>query len=227
MRNNTIPLFFWLVVPIALILAQIGLELSFTRDQLAPMHSEGGPHETLQSLYIGAAFFMALWMLFKIDWKTQKEIGAVVLLAALGSFYISGEEISWGQHILNWDTPEYWAAVNDQNETNLHNTSSWLDQKPRLVLFIGIVAAGLLVPALRRWKPSLLPARFAPFYPSDTLAVTALGVLLPYLVQEIAEHFLHGGVFARESEVQEVYMYYFVALYLWDLYKREIFKVKL
>lgn len=225
MKNQTIPLFFWLIIPVALILAQIGLELSFTREQLAPMHSEGGPHETLQSLYIGAAFFMALWMLFKIDWKTQKEIGLVVLLAALGSFYIFGEEISWGQHILNWDTPEYWAAVNDQNETNLHNTSSWLDQKPRLLLFIGIVAAGLLVPALRRWKQSWLPARFAAFYPSDILAVTALGVLGPYVVQEIAEHFFHGGVFARESEVQEVYMYYFVALYLWDLYKREISKV--
>lgn len=224
MRHHTIPLFFWLIIPIALILAQIGLELSFTREQLAPMHSEGGPHETLQSLYIGAAFFMALWMLFKIDWKTQKEIGLVVLLAALGSFYISGEEISWGQHILNWDTPEYWSAVNDQNETNLHNTSSWLDQKPRLLLFIGIVAAGLLVPALRRCKPSLLPARFTAFYPSDILAVTALGVAVPYAVQEIAEHFFQGGVFARVSEVQEVYMYYFVALYLWDLYKREISK---
>lgn len=226
MKNHTIPLFFWLIVPILLILAQIGLELNFTREQLAPMHSEGGPHETLQSLYIGAAFFMALFMLFRTNWKTQKEIGVVVLLAALGSFYIFGEEISWGQHILNWDTPEYWSAVNDQNETNLHNTSSWLDQKPRLLLFIGIVAAGLVVPALRRWRPDVLPVRFAVLYPSDILSVTALGVLLPYTVQEIAEHFFHGGVFARVSEVQEVYMYYFVALYLWDLYKREISKVK-
>lgn len=225
MRNQTIPLFFWLIVPIALILAQIGLELSFTREELAPMHSENGPHELLQSLYIGFAFLLAVFMLFKIDWKTQKEIGLVVLLAALGSFYISGEEISWGQHVLNWDTPAYWSNINDQNETNLHNTSSWLDQKPRILLFVGIVAAGLLVPLLRRFRPSALPARFTAFYPSDTLSVTALGVLLPYTIQEIAESFIYGGVFARESEVQEVYMYYFVALYLWDLYKREISKV--
>ena len=225
MRNQTIPLFFWLIVPILLILAQVGLELSFTREQLGPMHSENGPHELLQSLYIGFAFFLALWLLFKVDWKTQKEIGVVVAIAALGSFYISGEEISWGQHVLNWSTPEYWSNVNDQNETNLHNTSSWLDQKPRLLLFIGIVAAGLLVPALRRWKPAVLPPRFSAFYPSAILSVTALGVLLPYTLEEVAEHFFDGSLFARVSEVQEVYMYYFVALYLWDLYKREIYKV--
>jgi hypothetical protein len=224
MRNKTLPLFFWLVVPIAIILGQIALELGFTRAELAPMHSENGPHELLQSVYITFAFFLAVWLLFKVDWKTQRDIGVVVLVAALGSFYVAGEEISWGQHILNWSTPEYWAAINDQNETNLHNTSSWLDQKPRILLFVGICGAGLLVPALRRWKPAWLPARFTPLYPSDTLSVTALGVLLPYTVQEIAEHFYNGGVFARVSEVQELYMYYFVALYLWDLYKREISK---
>jgi hypothetical protein len=225
MKNQTIPLFFWLIVPIILILAQGVLEASFSREQLAPMHSENGPHELLQSLYIGFAFFLGLWILTKIDWKTQKEIGAVVVIAALGSLYISSEEISWGQHVLNWSTPDYWSNINDQNETNLHNTSSWLDQKPRLLLFGGIVAAGLLVPLLRRFKAEWLPTRFAAFYPSDVLAVTALGVLLPYATQEIAEHFFEGGVFARVSEVQEVYMYYFVALYLWDLYKREIYKV--
>ncbi len=224
MKNQTIPLFFWLIVPVVLILAQIGLELSFAREQLAPMHSENGPHELLQSLYIGYAFFLALFMLCKIDWKTQKEIGIVVTIAALGSFYISGEEISWGQHVLNWDTPAYWSNINDQNETNLHNTSSWLDQKPRILLFVGVVVAGLLIPLLRRFKPSLLPARFAVFYPSGTLSVTALGVLLPYMVQEITEAFIKGGVFTRVSEVQEIYMYYFIALYLWDLYKREIYK---
>lgn len=224
MRNQTIPLFFWLIVPILLILAQIGLELSFTRAELAPMHSENGPHELLQSVFIGYALLLAVWMLFRVDWKNHKEIGFVVAIAALGSFYISVEEVSWGQHILNWNTPAYWAKINDQDETNLHNTSHWLDQKPRILLFIGIIVGGLLVPLLRRFRPSMLPARFAQFYPSDTLFVTALGVVVPYTIQQIAEEFVHGGVMTRVSEVQELYMYYFVALYLWDLYKREIYK---
>ena len=217
MKSASISPFWWLYIPIALILGQIALELSFDRATLAPMHSEGGPHEILQSLYIGAALVIALMLLPKIDWPRQKMVGAAVALAAFGSFYISGEEISWGQHLLNWDTPEYWSAVNDQNETNLHNTSAWLDQKPRLLLFIGIMIAGFIVPALRRWRPAALPVRFADLYPSNIVIPAALGVTVPYLVQEIAEHFLHGGVFTRVSELQELYMYYFVALYLVDL----------
>lgn len=222
LRTSTIHPFFWLVVPLLFILGQIGIELFVPDARLPSLHSEGGPHETLQSIVLLIAFLIALCALWRIDWATQKPQGLWFALAAVCIFYVSGEEISWGQHIVNWDTPSYWANFNDQNETNLHNTSAWLDQKPRLILFIGIVAGGLLVPALRRWKPYALPARFAEIYPSNILVVPALGVALPYLVQEIAEHFIHAGVFTRVSELQELYMYYFVMLYLWDLKIRAI-----
>lgn len=221
MKSQNIHFFWWLLVPIFLILGQIGLELSIDdRELLARMHSEGGPQETLQELFIGMALLLALWMLVRLDWANQKLAGGVIALAALGSFYILGEEISWGQHKLGWSTPEFWGALNDQNETNLHNTSSWFDQKPRLLLFIGIVVAGLVIPALRRWKPSALPTRFSLFYPSTILCVTALGVLLPYTAQEIAEHAFDSKIFTRVSEVQEAYIYYFIFLYLLDLRTR-------
>ena len=32
-----------------------------------------------------------------------------------------GEEISWGQRIFDWETPEYFLANNKQEETGLHN----------------------------------------------------------------------------------------------------------
>lgn len=221
MKSQNIHFFWWLLIPIALIGGQIALELSIhDKIFLARLHSEGGPQETLQELFIGMALLLALWMLVRLDWGSQKLAGAVIALAALGSFYILGEEISWGQHKLGWSTPEFWGALNDQNETNLHNTSSWFDQKPRLLLFIGIVIAGLIVPALRRWKPSTLPARFTLFYPANVLCVTALGVLLPYTAQEIAEHVFDSKIFTRVSEVQEVYIYYFIFLYLLDLRTR-------
>lgn len=223
--SSTIHPFFWLVIPVLLIIGQIGIELFLPYQYMVPIHSEGGVHETLQSIVLMLALLLAVATLFRIDWKRQKFLGGVFLLAAICCFYVSGEEISWGQQILNWHTPEYWARINDQNETNLHNTSAWLDQKPRLLLFIGIVMAGLVIPALRRWAPARLPEKFKALYPSDTLAVTALGVLLPYTAQEIAEHFFDSRLFERVSEVQELYMYYFVLLYLVDLRKREIFKV--
>ena len=39
----------------------------------------------------------------------------------LAAILIAGEEMSWGQWIFRWSTPESLAAVNLQNETNLHN----------------------------------------------------------------------------------------------------------
>lgn len=216
---STLPVFLWGVIPVLIIVAQILIELFVPNEYMTPMHTEGGPHETLQFLFIGLCVPLAATMLFSLKHAFLKFwIGA----AMLGCIYIAGEEVSWGQHIFGWVTPEFWSGVNDQNETNLHNTSSWLDQKPRLLLFLGAVVAGIVVPALRRWKPSWLPARFSALYPSDILFVAALGVLLPYSIHEIAEHILDSGVFYRVSEVQELYLYYFILLYLLDFKKRII-----
>lgn len=221
-QHSTISRFFWLWVPILFLVMQIGIEIFVTDEDLkGGLHSEWGPHETLQSIFITGAFLVAMFTLPKINWQTQKLLGIWFALAGLCCFYVAGEEISWGQHILNWQTPAYWSGVNDQNETNLHNTSAWLDQKPRLILFIGIIIGGLVIPALRRWKPSALPKKFEQFYPADILVVTALGVTLPYLAEEIKEHLSQGRLFKRTSELQELYMYYFVLLYLINLRFRE------
>ncbi|MGH8531847.1 MAG: hypothetical protein ACREV1_03740, partial [Gammaproteobacteria bacterium] len=48
-----------------------------------------------------------------------------VPLIALACFYFAGEELSWGQHLFGWATPEYLNRINDQGETNIHNISSW------------------------------------------------------------------------------------------------------
>ena len=62
--------------------------------------------------------FMILWIL---SWS-------------LACIYFAGEEASWGQWYFNWKTPDFMAGINDQGETNLHNMSSWLDQKPRTLV---------------------------------------------------------------------------------------------
>lgn len=42
-------------------------------------------------------------------------------LGVLVCFFGAGEEISWGQRIFDIPTPESIAAINDQNELNIHN----------------------------------------------------------------------------------------------------------
>jgi hypothetical protein len=50
----------------------------------------------------------------------------ILLLAALMFFFVAGEEISWGQRIFGWVTPEIWQKINVQQETNLHNVNKHL-----------------------------------------------------------------------------------------------------
>lgn len=206
----------WLGIPFALIAMMIGFELTLTGADLNAMYSENGPLELIQFAFVVLAAILAARLVFEAKDKLIK-LWALALFA--GSFYIAGEEVSWGQWILGWGTPEFWAIFNDQNETNLHNTSAWFDQKPRLILFIGMVVGGLIIPALRRWKPDVLPQRFADFYPGDYMAITTIGVLFPYTIQKIGEGFFGISFFERVSEIQEAYIYFFIFLYVYGLRK--------
>src|SRR6185503_10252542 len=49
----------------------------------------------------------------------------IYLGLALLFFFGAGEEISWGQRILGFATPETLSHINRQEEFNLHNLSAW------------------------------------------------------------------------------------------------------
>ena len=40
---------------------------------------------------------------------------------AVGAWFVAFEEISWGQRLFGWGTPEVFEAYNSEGETNLHN----------------------------------------------------------------------------------------------------------
>lgn len=224
-KTVSLDILWWLWIPVLALVAQILIECFAPHNTLDILHSETGPHELFQFVIIFIALLISLRGLMGIHWQTQKWLGAWFALAGLCCFYVAGEEISWGQHTFDWATSDYWLEVNDQGETNLHNTSSWLDQKPRLILELGIYVGGIILPLLARFKPAWLPARFAIIYPSPQLFVTALLVLGPKMVDVAGEVFIGHPIFTRVSEVQEIYMFYFVALYLWVLKDTNISKV--
>lgn len=211
---------YWLWIPVIAMVIQIILELSVSSNILSRLHSENGPHEILQALFAAAGFSVALFAII------SRKVKGVLLniwfgLAALGCLYVTGEELSWGQQILDWTTPDFWAQVNDQQETNLHNTSSWLDQKPRLILLVGIVFGTLVYPVLKIKNIFRLPDNLDFLFPSSKLRILALFVFIPQVIEKFFELF-DVVVFARFSEVQELYMFYFVLLYLIIFYKKVI-----
>lgn len=193
---------------------QVCLEISLPRDVLSALHSENGPHETFEFLILIVAFFVAVTTFKYIDWKRQKWLAVWIGLAAVCCFYVAGEEISWGQHFLKWSTPESWSQINDQGETNLHNMSSWFDQKPRLLLLIGVVFGGLVLPLLNKYKPQIVPEKFSMVYPPETLALIAGVCLLVHVVDDVDSAIDSITLFERASEIEELYMFYFVLLYL-------------
>ena len=82
--------------------------------------------------YIGARLFAAEWRRGALRSLRTAWIAALTLAC----IYLGGEELAGGQQLVGWQTPEYIGEINDQNETNIHNMSSWFNQKPRLLLEI-------------------------------------------------------------------------------------------
>ncbi len=222
MTYNSVPSLMWLWIPIGVFVVQLGLDMVLPVDTKAWMYNENGPYELGQVVVLVAAIAVAVMTLVRMD-KADKGVMAWIGLALLCCVYVAGEEISWGQQILKWNTPEYWAAINDQNETNLHNTSSWLDQKPRLILELGVYFGGIILPLLRKYKPGLLPRRFEPIYPGSAVVVTAV-VCLCVRFADMAADATGTPLFGRAAEVEEAYLYYFVLLYLMELRHRYVRK---
>jgi len=142
-----------------------------------------------------------------------------LLMTTLGCFYFAGEELSWGQHLFQWQTPDEIAAINDQNETNLHNMSSWLDQKPRLLLELWVLVGGIVLPlrALAGKRPAYAAGGFRDwFWPGVECLPTALlaiAIRLPERYKKVT------GIDSlpleiRWSEPQEYYFALFLLIYL-------------
>ena len=158
---------------------------------------------------------LCLRILAQREVRHDRLVFAWILLALVGSVYMAGEEASWGQHYVGWLTPDSWQAVNDQGETNLHNTSSWLDQKPRTLLELGVIVGGIVIPLLALKRPSLRAGRYALFLPP----LACLPVALIAEVGKIWERLQSLGLwdailFYQASEVQELYFSLFILLYL-------------
>lgn len=211
----------WLVLPLVL---AAGLSLAAHAAPGFYKHWVIGEHGLLelgQLALVLAACLVALRTLFLPALRTRPPLIAWVGLAALSTLYIAGEEASWGQHFFAWETPAFWSAMNDQGETNLHNISSWLDQKPRLLLEAGVILGGIVIPLAALWRPRIrrLPGAVV-LPPLACLPAAALAEFARFSERILDPLGYQVYPFHRPSEVQEFYFYLFILLYLITLYRR-------
>jgi hypothetical protein len=157
--------------------------------------------------------------------RARPLVFSVALIGALSCLYIAGEEMSWGQHFFHWSTPEYWAAVNRQEETNLHNTWAIFEKTPRSILEAGIFVGGLGVPLAAIFQPWLRACRVSLFLPAAALVPTSAGWFVFKLVDRLQQNNLIATVLHRPSETIETYLYFFLLAYLM-VYARRIKEIE-
>lgn len=85
---------------------------------------EDGPVENATAIGYGLSliiFIVVAWRARAIPAHSLRLGRSFLSMWALAAFIVLGEEISWGQRIFGFLTPEWLAAINYQNEFNLHN----------------------------------------------------------------------------------------------------------
>ncbi|HSM41434.1 MAG TPA: hypothetical protein VK862_11845 [Afifellaceae bacterium] len=203
----------WMPIAVMIIVWAIGkIDLDFYQTYIG---TESGVLEFSHIVLPLLSAYVCIRILSMPAAREDRLVFAWVVLALVGSIYMAGEEASWGQHIGGWLTPDFWQGINDQGETNLHNTSSWLDQKPRTLLEIGIIVGVIIIPLLALKYPQIRSGRFAVFLPP--MACLPIGVLAEFsrVWERLYKHdIIHFEVFVRASELQEFYFSLFIFVYL-------------
>lgn len=96
------------------IIASYSIYIYCNREQITNLSYENSLFELSTAL-----FFFLSSVLCILSFKNTKNIFLILLSVAF--FIGAGEELSWGQHLIEFSTPEYLNKVNVQNEFNFHN----------------------------------------------------------------------------------------------------------
>ena len=206
--------------------------------------NENGLVEILQVIFLIIALFYIFFLMYNKKFKSESKIFNIFFyLYTIGIIYYLFEEISWGQHIFFWNTPEFFLNINNQNETNFHNTTNLLNEVPRTLLLIWCAFSFMFFYFLRKLKKY---NNFKIFIlPNKNLKKISLLLIIFVLPDIIVDKFnLHPGYpidwiteirlyevidvltfnFIRLSELHELIFNYYIlvhAYYLKTIYIRK------
>lgn len=215
--RTRLPRWLWLWFPPVLAVVVIGSRLLAPDWYQRVIEPENGLIELATPLVSLLGFGVGLAMLRHLYRIPSRLMRAWVVALTFACLYLAGEELSWGQQLFKWETPQEMAVLNDQNETNLHNMSSWFDQKPRLLLELWVLIGGIMVPLRRRLRggrgPALFWRWFWPSWECVPTAILAIAIKLPERYRDV----VGAGALPFEirwSEPQEYYFALFLLIYL-------------
>lgn len=143
--------------------------------------------ESSQVLFYVLTFVLSLVVARRQQRAGEKIIALLYLGLCLAMFFMIGEELSWGQRIFGWGTANELAAINKQDETNLHNiygvgsTFKWVQ------MLVG--AYGAILPLVVLWwsPPVRLQKLASAVVPHYTLILYFLPLFLWRLYRNLLE----------------------------------------
>ncbi|HCU91152.1 MAG TPA: hypothetical protein DGR97_14470 [Gammaproteobacteria bacterium] len=220
--DQGLPRWLWLWFPPLLLLVIVPLKILAPTFYKVWIDGELGLIELATPGVAIAGVIVGFLLLRRPSLLPTRRIRTWVLMVSLGCVYFAGEELSWGQHLFGWSTPAYLEEVNDQEETNLHNISSWFDQKPRMLLELWVLIGGVVWPLLHRPGATTVGSDSYWFWPTiEALPSAALAILirLPERLKSLFD-IEQLPLELRFSEPQEYYFALFLFIYLASILRR-------
>jgi hypothetical protein len=167
-----------------------------------------------QFLFVFASSLIFAFNSLQLLRRGQRLAALMYAALALGALFVAGEEISWGQRIFGWGTPEALDTINHQGETNVHN----IRLVQRLFGYVVLVgsAYGTIAPILRarywqRFEHSQLASLFIPPL-----------CLVPTFLMPFAYRLIHTFVWTstnftvvKYGEAPELCMYFGMFVFAW------------
>ncbi len=197
----------------------------FGSDSDQYIYGEKGVVENLTVVVLFVAIIYCLKILFGKEKVSFKGLKVWIIIFLLGSIYYAGEEVSWGQHFMGWTTPEEWEQLNDQAETNLHNTSPIFDQLPRALLTIAALIGGVIIPIYRKFTKHIPDSTsfydwLLPTYVCLPAALLSLLVSLHEKVYKLLGTTVPSVLDIRSGETKELLLALFMMIYVLSFWYR-------
>lgn len=214
----------WLLGPITIFLIPY-ISRIITDQAYTFMYMESGWVELSTVVFLVFTIIFSILFIKNHNFLDQSWLKVWFILLILGSIYFAGEEASWGQHFFGWSTPDAWSVINDQQETNLHNTSAIFDQIPRTLLSLAAVIGGFLVPLFQKISnkypaPGTAQYWFWPTYVCIPVAILSLVVSWHEKAYEIFGSEVPSILDIRSGEVKESLLALFMMIYALSVWYR-------
>ena len=170
---------------------------------IMPNPREYGFVENATALFFLAAGGYALYLAIVVaNNNTPMLVRAALLIICAGAIFVALEEISYGQHFINYKTPEWFLENNKNKELNLHNLGEDLPAYAmRTFGYIVVILTGIIAPMIGwlidiRMRPGSL---FYYFIPTCWTIVPSLFHLFANLPKTIISLFPGGAKLVESS----------------------------